>query len=86
MSKTAEADTRGRIVIPADIREKHGSRYRIVELEDRVELIPLDDDPVAGLQAAVGDAFDGHSIAELKAEAREAARVNAVGDSDPEAR
>mgnify|MGYP006425173427 CR=1 FL=1 len=33
MSKTAEADTRGRIVIPADIREKHGSRYRIVELD-----------------------------------------------------
>lgn len=84
MSKTAEADTRGRIVIPVDIREKHGSRYRIVELDDRVELIPLDDDPVAGLQAAVGDAFDGHSIAEIKAEARETARGNAVDDSDSE--
>lgn len=78
MSKTAEADDRGRIVIPREIREKYGDRYRIVELNDSVELIPLKDDPIEGLCDAVGDAFDGKSIAEIKREARDAAREDAI--------
>ena len=80
MSKTAEADDRGRIVIPHEIREKHGDRYRVVELDDRVELIPIDSDPIEGLRDAVGDAFDGKSIAEIKQQARTAAREAAVED------
>ncbi|WP_302082923.1 AbrB/MazE/SpoVT family DNA-binding domain-containing protein [Salinibaculum rarum] len=78
MSKTAEADDRGRIVIPHEVREKHGDRYRIVELDDRVELIPLKEDPIKGLRDAVGDAFDEKSIAEIKQEARDAAREDAI--------
>lgn len=80
MSKTAEADDRGRIVIPHEIREKHGDRYRVVELKDRVELIPLKDDPIEGLRDAVGDAFEDKSIEEIKRESREAARKDAVDD------
>ena len=73
MSKTAETDDRGRIVIPREIREKHGDRYRVVELRDRVELIPIGDDPIKGLRDAIGDAFDETSIAEIKHDAQKAA-------------
>nr|WP_267900523.1 hypothetical protein [Halocatena pleomorpha] len=34
-------------------------RYRIVELPSHVALFPVDDDPLEGIRAAVGDAFDG---------------------------
>lgn len=81
MSKTAEADDRGRIVIPHEIRKKHGDRYRVVDLDNRVELIPLKSDPIEGLRDAVGDAFDGASIAEIKREARDAAREDAIDDA-----
>jgi len=78
MGKTAEVDDRGRIVIPHEIREKHGDRYRIIELTDRVELIPLKEDPIEGLRDAVGDAFDDSSIAEITQQARDAARRDAA--------
>ncbi|WP_254522773.1 AbrB/MazE/SpoVT family DNA-binding domain-containing protein [Natrinema caseinilyticum] len=80
MSKRAKADDRGRIVIPHEIREKHGDRYRVVELDDRVELIPLKDDPIEGLRDAVGDAFDDKSIDEIKRAAHETAREDAIDD------
>jgi bifunctional DNA-binding transcriptional regulator/antitoxin component of YhaV-PrlF toxin-antitoxin module len=66
VSKTVEADDRGRIVIPSEIRERHGDRYRIVDLDDRVLLLPLQDDPIEGLRDAVGDTFDDISIPELR--------------------
>nr|WP_218818918.1 hypothetical protein [Halorubrum vacuolatum] len=41
-------------------------------------LIPLRDDPIAGLRDAVGDAFEGKPVAEIKREARDATREDAV--------
>lgn len=69
MSKSV--DERGRIYLSKEIRERYGDRYRVVELPSHVALFPVDDDPLAGAQAAVGDAFDGESVDDLKAEARD---------------
>ena len=80
MSKTAQTDDRGRIVIPQEIRETYGERYRIVDHDYRVELIPLRDDPVDGLRDAVGDTFAGTPITGIKAAARDAARDHAIDE------
>lgn len=50
-------DEQGRIRLPEKVRDRHGDRYQVVELPSYVALLPIDDDPVAGLQDAVGDAF-----------------------------
>jgi bifunctional DNA-binding transcriptional regulator/antitoxin component of YhaV-PrlF toxin-antitoxin module len=69
MSKST--DQRGRIYLPKDVRERFGDQYRIVELPNHVALFPVDEDPLEGLRAAVGDAFEGADADELKANARE---------------
>lgn len=70
MSKTT--DERGRLYLPKDIRERFGDQYRIVELPSHVALFPVDDNPLEGLRAAVGDAFAERDPDKLKIEAREA--------------
>jgi bifunctional DNA-binding transcriptional regulator/antitoxin component of YhaV-PrlF toxin-antitoxin module len=70
MSKTT--DERGRIYLPKDVRERFGNQYRIVELPSHVALFPVDEDPLEGLRAAVGEAFADKDVDTLKAEAREA--------------
>lgn len=68
MSKST--DERGRLYLPKDIRERFGDRYRIIELPSHVALFPVDDDPLEGIRAAVGDAFEGRGVDELKEDAR----------------
>jgi bifunctional DNA-binding transcriptional regulator/antitoxin component of YhaV-PrlF toxin-antitoxin module len=78
---SAETDRQGRLYIPKEVREKYGERYHIVTYEDRIELIPVADDPLAAVREAVGDLRDA-SVEELredieaeaKAEARDADR------------
>lgn len=70
MSKST--DDRGRIYLPKDVRERFGDRYRIVELPSHVALFPVDEDPLAGLRAAVGDAFGEKTTDDLKEDARKA--------------
>lgn len=70
MSKST--DERGRIYLPKDVRERFGDQYRIVELPSHVALFPVDENPLEGLQAAVGDAFAETETNKMKTEAREA--------------
>lgn len=69
MSKST--DDRGRIYLPKGVRERYGDRYRIVELPSHVALFPVDEEPLEGLRAAVGDALEGKGLDELEEEARE---------------
>lgn len=55
-------------------------KYRVVKYEDRIELIPIDDDPLQAIRDAAGDAFKGKSITELREEALELAKQEAEDD------
>lgn len=47
----ASLDSRGRLTLPKEIRERYGSQYRIVELHDGIKLIPVDENPLEALRA-----------------------------------
>lgn len=73
-----ETDDRGRLYLPSDVRERYGTRFHIIEYQDRIELVPVDEDPLKGLREAVGDAFEGKSIDELREAAIDEARTQAA--------
>jgi len=68
-----EVNDYGRVYLSKEIRDKHGDRFQIVDRSDRIILVPVADDPLEAVSDAVGDAFEGKSVAELKLEASEAA-------------
>ncbi len=77
---SVETDAHGRLYLPAELRAKYGDRFHIVEYEDRLELIPIADDPLSAVRDAAGDAFDGKSVAALKRDALEQAQQEATAD------
>lgn len=79
---TPTIDRGGRIELPDDVREAFGDEFRAVPLPGRVVLLPVDDDPLAGLRAAVGDAFEGRDRSELEAEALRTVDVHARRDPE----
>jgi AbrB family looped-hinge helix DNA binding protein len=61
-------DKRGRITIPKEVRERFGERYRLVELQDGIKLLPRLDDPVAALRGAASEEFKRASMDKLCAD------------------
>lgn len=55
---TVDVDSRGRIYLPKDMREEHGDKFKIVQLESGIKLIPIDEDPVEGLRKAMNAGKD----------------------------
>lgn len=74
---SVETDSHGRLYLSSELRQKYGEKFHVVEYEDRLELIPIDDDPLQAIREAAGDAFEGESIEELREEAREQAKRDA---------
>ncbi len=66
-------DDRGRVTIPKRIRDRHGERYRLVELDSGVKLVPIPEDPVAELRDAASDELRDATLAELAEAADEEA-------------
>lgn len=49
-----ETDSHGRLYLPADIRDKYGEKFHIVEYRDRLELIPVEEDALEAARTAAG--------------------------------
>jgi hypothetical protein len=75
-----ETDSHGRLYLSAELRRKYGEKFHVVEYEDRLELVPIDEDPLAAVREEIGDAFAGRSIAELREEAIERAKQETRAD------
>lgn len=65
----------GRIYLSSELREKYGEKFRIVERQDGIVLLPVPDDPLAALRAEFEDV--DKSARELRDETRQAAREDA---------
>jgi len=73
---SVETDDRGRIYLTKEVREKHGERFRILDLPNRIVLIPIADNPLEAAREAVGDTFEGKTPEELREKARETAKAD----------
>ena len=73
---SAETDGQGRLYIPKEVRERYGERYHIVTYEDRIELIPVADDPLAAVREAAGELRDA-PIDDIRDDVEEVARADA---------
>lgn len=83
---TTETDDRGRIYLSKDLRDRHGERFRVVDLPNRIVLVPVDDEPLQTVRGSVGPALEGKDIDELREDARaaiaEEARRETAEESD----
>lgn len=75
-----ETDSHGRLYLSSELRQKYGERFHVVEYEDRIELIPIDDDPLQAVRDEIGDALDDKSREELREEALQRAKREAEAD------
>lgn len=73
---STETDRQGRLYIPKDVREKYGEKYHIVTYENRIELIPVADDPLAAVREAAGDLRDA-SIEDVRDDIEAEAKTQA---------
>lgn len=79
-----ETDDHGRLYLPKELREKHGERFRVLDLPRRVVLIPIADDPLQAVRDSIGDRFEGRSLDVVEAAIETAA--SAEIDDEVEAR
>jgi len=81
---TTETDDRGRIYLSKDLRDRHGERFRVVDLPSRIVLVPVDDDPLRAVRESAGPVFEGTDIDELREDARAAIAADARRETTEE--
>ena len=77
MGGELRTDDRGRVTIPKAVRDRYGERFRLVELDSGIKLVPIPDDPLAELRAAASDELRAASLDDLEEAAREEGREQA---------
>lgn len=77
---TIQTDSQGRLYLSSDLRRQYGDTFHVVRYEDRIELIPIEDDPLQAVREEIGDALEGTSREELREEALGRAREEAEDD------
>ncbi|PSQ16153.1 AbrB/MazE/SpoVT family DNA-binding domain-containing protein [Halobacteriales archaeon QS_8_69_73] len=77
MGGEVRTDDRGRVTIPKEVRDRYGDRYRLIELDSGIKLVPIPDDPLAQLRAAATDELREASLSDLEAAADEESRGQA---------
>ncbi|WP_336361537.1 AbrB/MazE/SpoVT family DNA-binding domain-containing protein [Haladaptatus sp. ZSTT2] len=79
---STQTDQQGRLYIPKEVREKYGDKYHIVTYDDRIELIPVADDPLGAVREAAGDLRET-SVAKIREDIEAEAKADARGkDAD----
>ena len=69
VSMKVEADD-GRIYLPKETREKHGTKFEMIEMEEKIILVPISENPLEELRKEWEDV--DKSVEELKKEALKA--------------
>ncbi|RDZ96005.1 hypothetical protein DEQ92_21585 [Haloferax sp. Atlit-6N] len=81
-----ETDSHGRLYLSSELRKKYGERFHVVEYQDRLELIPIEEDPLEAVRDEIGDSLEDKSVAELREDALEKAKQEVGADLGPENR
>jgi bifunctional DNA-binding transcriptional regulator/antitoxin component of YhaV-PrlF toxin-antitoxin module len=55
---TIETDSQGGISLPKELRKKYGERFHVVEYDEKIQLIPIADNPLAAAREAAGELRD----------------------------
>jgi bifunctional DNA-binding transcriptional regulator/antitoxin component of YhaV-PrlF toxin-antitoxin module len=74
MGGEVRTDERGRVTIPKEVCDRYGERFRLVELDSGIKLVPIPDDPLEELRAAASDELREASLADLEEACHDEAR------------
>lgn len=66
MSGEVRTDKRGRVTIPKEVRNRYGEKFRLVELDSGIKLVPIPDDPLEELRAAASNELREASLDDLE--------------------
>ncbi|PSG98613.1 MAG: hypothetical protein BRC29_00615 [Nanohaloarchaea archaeon SW_7_43_1] len=72
----ASVDDQGRLYLPKEIRNGYTDKFRIIETQDEILLLPLPEDPLESFQEE--EALEDKSIEELKEDVRKDSREQAT--------
>jgi bifunctional DNA-binding transcriptional regulator/antitoxin component of YhaV-PrlF toxin-antitoxin module len=74
MGGEVRTDEQGRVTIPKEVCDRYGERFRLIELDSGIKLVPIPGDPLEALRAAASNELREASLADLEEAPRDEAR------------